>query len=89
MHRDHGLPLDADLERRIEAFARATNSTPAEVVRRAFEEYEAGHDGSREIPAEDESAYAAFVRAGVIGCVKGGPSDLSTNAEYMEGFGGD
>ena len=89
MHRDHGVPLDADLERRIEAFARAIKSTPGEVVRRAFEEYEAGHNGSREVPVEDESAHAAFVRAGVIGCVKGGPSDLSTNSKYMEGFGRD
>ncbi|NNJ25179.1 hypothetical protein [Alienimonas chondri] len=34
-----------------------------------------------------ESAYDAFLAAGAIGCVKGGPSDVATNPKYMEGFG--
>lgn len=38
-------------------------------------------------PATEESAYDAFKRAGLIGCIKDGPSDLSTNPKYMEGFG--
>jgi hypothetical protein len=25
--------------------------------------------------------------AGLIGCIEDGPSDLSTNPKYMEGFG--
>jgi hypothetical protein len=37
---------------------------------------------------QEESAYDAFKRAGLIGCIKDGPSDLSTNPKYMEGFGG-
>ena len=89
MHRHNELSLDADLELRIEAFARATKSSPSDVVRKAFEEYAATHNGSREDTAADESAYEAFRRAGVIGCVKGGPSDLSTDPKYMEGFGRD
>jgi hypothetical protein len=36
---------------------------------------------------KEESAYDAFRRAGLIGCIKDGPSDLSTNPKYMEGFG--
>ena len=88
MHRNRRLSLDADLERRIEAFARATESTPSDVVRKAFEEYEANHNGAR-AGAADESAYEAFKRAGIIGCVKGGPSDLSTNPKYLEGLGRD
>jgi len=89
MHRDHGLPLDADLERRVEAFARATNSTPSDVLRTAFEEYGVNHNGCREVAVGEESAYAAFTRADAIGCVKGSPSDLSTHPKYMEGFGRD
>lgn len=34
-----------------------------------------------------ESFYDAAVRLGLIGCVPGGPPDLSTNPKYMEGFG--
>ncbi|MGC1273609.1 MAG: hypothetical protein WBC44_07890 [Planctomycetaceae bacterium] len=36
-----------------------------------------------------ENFYEAAKRLGLIGCVKGGPSDLSTNPEHMEGFGSD
>jgi len=89
MHRNNGLSLDADLEHRIEAYAQATKCTPSDVVRKAFEENEATHNGSHEDSGADESAYEAFKRAGVIGCVKGGPADLSTNPKYMKGFGGD
>jgi len=38
---------------------------------------------------EQESLYDALKRDGLIGCIKGGPSDLSTNPKYMEGFGRD
>ncbi len=36
---------------------------------------------------EEESFFDAATRLGLIGCVKGGPPDLSTNPKYMEGFG--
>jgi hypothetical protein len=38
--------------------------------------------------AQHESFFAAASRLGLIGCVEGGPPDLSTNPKYMEGFGG-
>jgi hypothetical protein len=31
--------------------------------------------------------YESLERAGLIGCVKDAPADLSTNPKYMEGFG--
>jgi hypothetical protein len=34
-----------------------------------------------------ESVHAAMVRLGLLGCVTDGPPDLSTNPQYMEGFG--
>jgi len=34
-----------------------------------------------------QSAYDAFQALGVIGCMKDGPVDLSTNPKHMEGFG--
>lgn len=36
---------------------------------------------------EDESFFDAASRLGYIGCIKGTPSDLSTNRKYLEGFG--
>lgn len=36
---------------------------------------------------DSESFFDAASRLGLIGCVEGGPADLSTNPKYMEGFG--
>jgi hypothetical protein len=42
----------------------------------------------QEMPAAtNESFIAAARRLGLVGCLKGGPPDLSTNPIYMEGFG--
>jgi Arc/MetJ-type ribon-helix-helix transcriptional regulator len=40
----------------------------------------------------EETAFDVASRAGLIGCIKGGPrspTDLSTNPKHMEGFGRD
>jgi predicted DNA-binding antitoxin AbrB/MazE fold protein len=46
-------------------------------------------DAGSNLPTSDagESFYDAASRLGFIGCVKGAPSDLSTNKKYLEGFG--
>jgi hypothetical protein len=36
---------------------------------------------------EAETFFDAASRLGLIGCLEGGPSDLSKNPKYMEGFG--
>lgn len=35
----------------------------------------------------EETAFEAFERLGVIGCMADGPDDLATNPAHMEGFG--
>jgi len=41
-----------------------------------------------EQPLVKVSGVSALEAAGdLVGCVKGGPPDLSTNKQYMEGFG--
>lgn len=93
MQRNNGFSLDAELAQRIESYARATQTTPGDVVRKAFEEYAATHNGGQnpQIQSEvGETLYDRWSRLGFIGCVKGGldsPTDLSTNPKYMEGFG--
>lgn len=37
--------------------------------------------------SEPLSFYDVFERAGLIGCIKDAPLDLSTNPKYLEGFG--
>ena len=39
--------------------------------------------------AGEESLFDGLKRRGLIGVVKGGPPDLSTNPKHMEGFGRD
>jgi len=50
------------------------------LVREALEKY-LGED------TPSQSAYSLARNAGLIGCVRGGPSDLSTNREHFRGFG--
>jgi len=38
-------------------------------------------------PGQRKSAYDLLNEAGLIGCIDGGPADLSSNPKYMEGFG--
>ena len=86
------LRIDSQTQRRIEECARGEGVTPSELIRKAFEEYEAGHDRSRPTSEGGESALEFFQRAGLIGCVKvspGTPRDLSTNPDHMQGFGGE
>ena len=94
MQRNNGFTLDAELEHRIESYARATKSTPGDVVRKAFEEYEATHNGGQNQEGREvngETLYDRWSQLGFIGCIDDPnlPSDLSTNPKYMEGFGRD
>jgi hypothetical protein len=84
------LRIDPDVWRRIESYARTVGATPAEVIRKAFEEYQAAHDRARTEEAAEATAFDVMDRAGLVGCIKGAsrsPADLSTNPIHMEGFG--
>jgi predicted transcriptional regulator len=72
--------LDADTERRLREEAQAAGKNESEVVREALALYFAGR-------AQKVSALELARRAGIIGCAKGLPADLSTNKRYFEGFG--
>ena len=52
----------------------------SELVREALDTY-------LNTPQKPQTAYDAALALGIIGCIKGLPSDLSTNPKYMEGFG--
>jgi len=72
--------LDAETERRLRKEARAAGKNESDVVREALAAYFAERQ-------QEESALAVAQRAGVIGCAKGLPPDLSTNKAHFEGFG--
>lgn len=60
--------------------SRAKGQTPSDLVRIALETY-LGRVGAR------NSAYELAEEAGLIGCVRRAPQDLSTGRRHFEGFG--
>jgi predicted DNA-binding protein len=76
------IRIDESLHERLESVAQTAGKTESQVVREALEDY---LDRNQSVV----TAYDLFKKAGVIGCYKGGPRDLSTNPKYMEGFGRD
>jgi len=72
--------VSTQLQKGLAAFAQSTGKTEAEIVRAAIDEYLQNH--SKQVTAFDVAK-----AAGLIGCVKGGPTDRSTNPKYMEEFG--
>jgi predicted DNA-binding protein len=72
------VPLS--LGKRLQKRAGMKGRSESELVRDALEKY-LGED-----PAPG-SAYDLARNAGLIGCVRGAPRDLSTNREYFKDFG--
>jgi Arc/MetJ-type ribon-helix-helix transcriptional regulator len=72
--------LDAKTGRRLREEARAEGKNESEVVREALGLYFAER-------RQEQNALEVARRAGIIGCAKGLPADLSTNKRYFEGFG--
>ncbi len=60
--------------------SRVKGQTPSEVVRVALENYLGKERGGH-------SAYELAKAAGLIGCMRRAPADLSTNRRHFEGFG--
>jgi hypothetical protein len=75
--------VEPSLKQELEAEAKAAGVSVADLAREAIREH------LRRRKPQGESCYDLAKRAGLIGVFKGGPSDLSTNPEHMEGFGRD
>ena len=74
------IRITEKLREQLAAAAKTSGRRESEVVREALEQYVAPLDAG-------ENAYEMAKRLKLIGCVKGAPSDLSTNPAYFEGFG--
>jgi hypothetical protein len=73
--------VESQLKQRLELEAKAKGVSPSAIVRQLLEEH------YRQPPAEN--CYQLAQRLGILGSIKGLPADLSTNPDYMEGFGRD
>ncbi len=74
------IRISESLVKRLKKHARMRRRSESALVREALENY------LGEAPTSS-SAYDLAREAGLIGCVRGGPSDLSTNRKHFEGFG--
>ena len=73
--------VEAKLKLALEAEAREKGVSPSDVAREVLAEHVRGRT-----PPEDCLELAR--RIGFLGIYEDTPSDLSTNPEHMEGFGG-
>jgi predicted DNA-binding protein len=67
------------IAQRLKERSRATGARESEVVREALEKYLSG--------SGEQTAYDLARKAGLIGCIRGAPKDLSTNKRYFKDFG--
>jgi predicted DNA-binding protein len=74
--------IPEELREELEAVVHATGKSEAEVVREALSDYCLKET---KLPTCHDLA----IRNGALGCVKGGPTDRSTNPKYLEGMGRD
>lgn len=78
------LKLPKTLDERLAAIAKLRRASKTMIVRQAVESY------LTTLPNPDLSIPTPTVGELVghlAGCLDGGPTDLSTNKKYMEGFG--
>lgn len=68
------------IARRLKERSRTTGARESQVVREALEEYLSKDDS-------EETAYDRARKAGLIGPIRGGRKDASTNKSLFKGFG--
>jgi predicted DNA-binding protein len=64
----------------LKSRSRSNGRTPSEVVRVALENYLGGEP-------REQSAYELARSAGLVGCLRRAPKDLSRARSHFEGFG--
>ncbi len=74
------IRVSESLVKRLKKHAGVRRRSESALVREALENY------LGEAPASG-SAYDLAKAAGLIGCARSGPSDLSVNRKHFEGFG--
>lgn len=74
------LKLPKTLDAKLAAAAKRRGATKSAIVREAIESY---LNGNR---ARSQPSFAELAKD-FIGCVDGGPPDLSYNKKYLKGFG--
>jgi Arc/MetJ-type ribon-helix-helix transcriptional regulator len=82
------VEVSDEVQRLIEAVVASRRFASAEEFVSAMATFWQEHEHKLSVKQfSDESAYEAFERLGVIGCMESGPVDLATNPIHFDGFG--
>ncbi len=76
------LKIPESMAAELAAKAKRLSTSKSAVTRNALDKYL--HDSP---DGGGQSAYDVAMALGVIGAIKDGPSDMSTNRKYMKGYG--
>lgn len=83
------IVLTPEQKRRLAALADRVGRPYADIVDEWLSSVSLPEDNDEEPSGQStRTAFEAFAAVGAVGCFSG-PSDLSTNPKYMEGFGSD
>jgi hypothetical protein len=80
------IHLDAKQQRELAELSERSGRPWPDVLSEALSGYRSTH-ADKPDGGSEESFYDAASRLGLIGCIEGCPSDLSSNPRYMAGFG--
>ena len=81
------IELSPEQKAELAALSTATGKPWPVVFHEALTTYRHDESGRKNGAGAAESFFDAASRLGLIGCLSGGPADLSMNPAFMEGFG--
>jgi len=78
------IALTPDQQQHLARLAEQSGKPWSEVLEEALASFE---HGAHRPSGNGETVYEVMLRLGLLGAVKDAPPDLSTNPDYMDGFG--
>lgn len=85
--RGYQIELSSQDGEMLRELAANTGKSAQEIVSSAIRQYQESVKTPPEPAIDGKSLFDMLNEQGLIGCLKGGPADLSTNPIYMKGFG--
>lgn len=85
--RSHQIELSSQDGEMLRELAANTGKSAQEIISSAIRQYQKSVKSPPEPAIGGKTLFDMLNEQGLIGCLKGGPADLSTNPIHMKGFG--
>jgi len=82
----NNIKLTMEQRQQLAQLSEHTGLSPSELINNFLKQFPVPEENANG-NAQRRTLYDAFAEDGSIGMVKGGPTDVSTNPKYLEGFG--